>query len=44
MSAYILKNKLNDIEKIKNFNEANYAYNEELSDQFNWVFTRDKKA
>ncbi len=41
MSAYILKNKITDINKIKNFNEANYAYNEELSEGNNWVFTRD---
>ncbi|MFK5983826.1 MAG: peroxide stress protein YaaA [Pseudomonadota bacterium] len=41
MSAYILKNKITDINDIKLFNEANYAYNMELSDTNTWVFTRD---
>ena len=43
MSAYILKNKLNEIEDIKLFNEAGYRYNKELSTKNNWVFSRDKQ-
>jgi cytoplasmic iron level regulating protein YaaA (DUF328/UPF0246 family) len=41
MSAYILKNKLTAPEKIKDFNEAGYRYNPELSTDSDWVFTRD---
>ncbi|MFK5892702.1 MAG: peroxide stress protein YaaA [Pseudomonadota bacterium] len=41
MSAYILKNKLSDVEDIKQFNEAGYAFNSELSSAYEWVFTRD---
>lgn len=43
MSAYILKNKLSDVEQIKDFKEAGYSYNEELSKGNEWVFTRDSK-
>jgi cytoplasmic iron level regulating protein YaaA (DUF328/UPF0246 family) len=43
MSAYILKNKLENIEDIKNFDEAGYIYNEELSQGDSWVFTRDSQ-
>lgn len=40
MSAYILKNKLDDVEQIKQFTEAGYAYNEELSNATDWAFCR----
>jgi len=43
MSAYILKNQLNNVEDIKQFADAGYKYNETLSTEFEWVFTRDKK-
>jgi len=42
MSAFILKNKLEQVEQIKNFTEAGYVYNPELSSETNWVFSRDK--
>ncbi len=42
MSAYILKNRLQNPEDIKAFNEAGYEYNETLSDNTNWVFSRDR--
>ena len=42
MAAYILKNKITDAEKIKDFNEAGYQYNAELSTTKDWIFTRDK--
>jgi len=42
MAAYILKNKITDAEKIKDFNEAGYQYNAELSTKKDWIFTRDK--
>ncbi|WP_198264243.1 peroxide stress protein YaaA [sulfur-oxidizing endosymbiont of Gigantopelta aegis] len=40
MSAYILKNHIIDVEKIKEFSEAGYAYNAELSTANDWVFLR----
>jgi uncharacterized protein len=43
MSAYILKNKLNNIDDIKLFNEAGYSYNKQYSTNNEWVFTRDKQ-
>ena len=42
MSAFILKNKLEDVEKIKEFSEAGYVYNPDLSNKTDWVFSRDK--
>ena len=44
MSAFILKNKLEDIEQIKRFKEAGYCYDEELSSDSDWVFSREKLA
>ncbi len=48
MSAFILKNRLQNPEELKTFNEAGYQYNDKLSDSHsgnsNWVFTRDKKS
>ncbi|MCU7837721.1 MAG: peroxide stress protein YaaA [gamma proteobacterium symbiont of Taylorina sp.] len=41
MSAFILKNKLTDIEQIKQFSEAGYSYNNELSNAADWVFCRE---
>jgi len=43
MSAFILKNKLEDVEQIKHFKEAGYCYNKELSNDSDWVFSRDKQ-
>ncbi|MBF0266332.1 MAG: peroxide stress protein YaaA [Gammaproteobacteria bacterium] len=42
MAAYILKNQLTNPEQIKNFNEAGYQYNDELSTAKDWIFSRDK--
>jgi len=42
MSAFILKNKLEDVEQIKEFSEAGYVYNPDLSNKTDWVFSRDK--
>jgi uncharacterized protein len=42
MSAFILKNKLDNVEKIKDFKEAGYRYNAELSNETDWIFCRDK--
>ncbi len=43
MAAYIIKNKLEDIEQIKNFVQAGYSYNPELSEGNQLVFTRSKR-
>ena len=40
MTAYIIKNRLRNVEDLKNFTEADYKYNTELSDLENLVFTR----
>jgi cytoplasmic iron level regulating protein YaaA (DUF328/UPF0246 family) len=37
---YLVKNKLNNIEDMKRFNLDDYAFNSDLSDQFNLTFTR----
>jgi cytoplasmic iron level regulating protein YaaA (DUF328/UPF0246 family) len=42
MAAFILQNRLVDVEMIKSFSGAGYAYNGGLSDETNWVFTRDE--
>lgn len=42
MSAFILKNKLQDVEQIKQFNSAGYQFNPTLSKGNHWVFSRDK--
>lgn len=40
MTAYIIQNRLENIEEIKNFTEAGYSFNSQLSDDRNFVFTR----
>ncbi|GAB6169287.1 peroxide stress protein YaaA [Clostridium carnis] len=40
MTRYIIKNKFEDIEDIKNFNLEGYEYNEELSNEKDLVFIR----
>ena len=35
-----IKNRLDDIDNIKNFAEAGYSFNPEFSDKKNFVFTR----
>ncbi len=41
MSAYIVRNKITDVAHIREFDWDGYAYNEALSSESNWVFTRD---
>lgn len=43
MSRYIAENKVKNIEILKNFEEEGYAYNEELSSDNEFVFTRHGK-
>jgi uncharacterized protein len=42
MASYIIKNRIQDPEKLKGFAEAGYGYNEELSKEKNLVFTRQE--
>lgn len=41
MTRYIIQNEIEDIEKIKDFNLDGYEYNEEMSNDLEFVFTRD---
>ncbi len=38
---YMVKNRLTNVEELKNFDEEGYEFNEELSDKDNFVFTRE---
>ncbi len=40
MAAYIIKNRLEKVEDLKNFNESDYIYSDEQSDHNNLVFIR----
>lgn len=40
MARYIIKNRIETIEQIKDFDEEGYFFNEQLSDEENYVFTR----
>jgi len=44
MSAYVIKNRLVEASKLKQFNGAGYAYSETLSEGNNWVFTREQQG
>ncbi len=40
MSAYIIKNRVEEAEKLKLFQEDGYEYNDRLSSEQEWVFTK----
>lgn len=40
MARYIVENKIENPEKLKGFNTEGYLFNDELSDDKNWYFTR----
>jgi uncharacterized protein len=40
MAAYIIKNKIKTLEKLKKFNASGYVYNDRLSNENTFVFTR----
>ena len=44
MSAYIIKQQLEDVEAIKQFDSEGYRYNAAMSSVSEWVFTRDHAA
>jgi len=41
MAAFIIKNRIENVEDLKAFNEQGYVYNEALSKGNDWVFTRE---
>lgn len=41
MVAYIIRNRLSDVEQIKNFDSEGYVYNPAMSSAKEWVFTRE---
>lgn len=41
MAAYVIKNRITDINDIKKFDSEGYSFNKELSTDKQWVFTRD---
>ncbi len=41
MAAYIIRNRLSDVEQIKNFDSEGYVYNPAMSSAREWVFTRE---
>ncbi len=41
MVSYIMKNSIDSVEKVKEFNEAGYVYREDLSSVDNLIFTRE---
>ncbi len=40
MAKWIIKNNINHSEAIKNYTEDRYVFNEELSSNKDWIFTR----
>lgn len=40
MTRYLIKNKVNCFEQVKNFNELGYIFNEEMSNEQNYIFVR----
>ena len=40
MASYIVRNRLNKPEDIKSFDVDGYKFDESLSSEFDWVFTR----
>lgn len=43
MTAYIIKNRLNNVEDLKNFSQAGYSFNAELSNDKDLVFTSSEQ-
>lgn len=42
MSAYIIQNRILNPEAIKTFDTGGYSFNQTMSTEFEWVFTRDE--
>ena len=41
MARYIIKNRIKTPESLKQFREGDYCYQTKLSNETQWVFTRD---
>lgn len=39
MATYIMKNRINNLEDLKKFDEEGYSYREDLSNNYEMVFT-----
>lgn len=44
MARFAIKNRINDPEGLKSFNESGYRYTESLSSESTWVFARDSQS
>lgn len=44
MAAYVIKNRINEVEKIKNFDVTGYKFSSEQSTAKEWVFLRSEQA
>ncbi|MCF6217889.1 MAG: peroxide stress protein YaaA [Gammaproteobacteria bacterium] len=44
MSRYIIKNRVDSAEELKHFTEDGYRFNPALSQESDWVFTRNREA
>lgn len=44
MAAFAIREKITDPGELKLFNEGGYAYNDKVSDDTHWVFTREQTA
>ncbi len=44
MSRYIIKNRVRSVEELKNFSEDDYRFNPALSQESDWVFTRNREV
>ena len=44
MSAYIIKNRITDVEHIKDFDSAGYSYNSAMSEGNKCVYPRTTKS
>jgi len=42
MAAYVIKNRIKDVEEIKKFDTSGYRFSEEMSKPKEWVFIRDE--
>ncbi|GAB4329622.1 MAG: peroxide stress protein YaaA [Flammeovirgaceae bacterium] len=43
MSSFIIRQKINQLEALKSFNEEKYEFNQHLSTENQWIFTRDSE-
>jgi cytoplasmic iron level regulating protein YaaA (DUF328/UPF0246 family) len=41
MAAFIIKNRISDVNLIKTFDSGGYRFNSSLTEGDRWVFTRD---